>query len=162
MFLNQKVIPLLKEFGEKQKCDWKILYAILYCESEGQGFYRNGAIKSRFEQSWFNRKSKDLKDRTELNAQSTSWGIAQIMGFHFALMGYPDALSMVLDWNDKEKGEQRQVKSFLVFIEKYMKGKLLHAIRGRDFQRIATYYNGKGYKANKYDSKLSSYTTLLS
>lgn len=89
----------------------------------------------------------------ELAYQSTSIGIAQIMGFNCNMVGYSTAKQMFLEFM---KSEESQIKGFFKFIEKRSGGKLLEALREKDFITAARYYNGVGNE-QKYGAKLEKY-----
>lgn len=94
------------------------------------------------------------KTANEIVYKSTSWGAFQIMGFNHKLCGYSSATEMMEAYHSKPKEEQ--IKSFIVFIRRYKKGKVLKALKRKDWQKVAYYYNGSGYKRNNYDNKLAS------
>lgn len=150
--------------------EYASLMAFISVESGGQGFL-NGRIVIQFEPSWFKKKapfapsgkwslnkvenqSKEYEAFNEAflldkNAalQSTSWGLGQIMGFHYARLGYPTVDHMV---NDFKKGEYQQVQGVCKFISS--SAALLKALKEKNWHLVAVYYNGAGYKvlAQKY------------
>ena len=79
---------------------------------------------------------------------STSWGLGQIMGYHYARLGYKTVNAMV---DDFKSSEYKQVIGIAKFIA--TDSRLLKALRERNWHLVATYYNGKYYKelAAKYD-----------
>lgn len=89
----------------------------------------------------------------EAAMKSTSWGMFQIMGFNHKLCGYQDVESFVLAL---KQGEQRQLEAFLIFIGNMKhKGKtLLTWLQQKNWAMFAEGYNGAGYRANQYDTKL--------
>ena len=175
-------IKLIKKLAERDKLDWKIVYAILMCESNtrdnpGSGFWSNGKLKTRFESviydSFIRQKKLYVKNNIlpgldrdwickhsvkQLVLMATSFGIAQIMGWHYPEIGYDTIEDMV---NDYKAGDVRQIYSFFNFINIYRSGKFLkilaNASGGKNFRKIAKYYNGAGYRKNKYHIKLKTY-----
>jgi hypothetical protein len=82
---------------------------------------------------------------------SASYGLFQVMGFHWKLLGYASVQAMV---EDHKSGESRQLMAFCNFI--LANPNLLSALRKRDWAALAKGYNGPGYAVNKYDVKLAS------
>lgn len=91
--------------------------------------------------------------------QSASWGLGQIMGFNFALAGYKSAEAMV---NEFIMDEEYQLKAMIRFVisagldddlralnKAENRVDMLIAARG-----FARGYNGAGFAANKYDTKI--------
>lgn len=145
--------------------DYASLMAFISVESGGLGFV-NGRIVIQFEPAWFRKKApyapsglwrlnkvenqtqeyKAFSEAFRINPtaamQSTSWGLGQIMGFHYKLLGYATVNEMVEDF---KKGKYQQVLG----IAKFIKGTpaLLKALRSKNWHLVAVYYNGAGYKA---------------
>ena len=89
--------------------------------------------------------------------QSASWGAFQIMGFHWKALGFKNVGEMI----DFLKAD---INNHLFLFAKFVKGhsRLLLAFQQKNFQKIAYYYNGSGYRKNKYDQKLANaYTDNL-
>lgn len=80
---------------------------------------------------------------------SCSWGMFQIMGFNFGLAGYDSVGKFVFDMC---KSEKYHIKALTNFIKN--NAPLYRAIKARNFQQIAFYYNGPSYKINNYDVDL--------
>lgn len=81
---------------------------------------------------------------------STSWGLGQIMGFNHAAAGYKSARAMVDDFADDEDNHLEAMIRFIVT------NGLDDEIRRHDWAGFARVYNGAGYKANAYDTKLAA------
>lgn len=79
---------------------------------------------------------------------SASYGLFQIMGFNYHLLGYYDILEFVCDM---KKNEQRQLAAFGEFLKANNLISYLQNHRWADFARR---YNGPGYKKNHYDENL--------
>lgn len=88
----------------------------------------------------------------EIAHESTSFGAFQIMGFNYKVCGYSSASEM----SDKYHANpvEEQIKGFINFCINYKKGKLLKALKDKNFKSIARIYNGKKYKKYKYDKRL--------
>jgi len=93
-------------------------------------------------------KAMDLDQDAAL--QSASWGIGQIMGNNFKVVGFDNINSMI---TDIVKGEDEQLLSMTKFIQK---NKLDSALRSQDWEAFARGYNGKNFKENKYDECLAA------
>ena len=173
--MRPELLNIIVEFAGQQKIDWRILFAILNKESNAIGFHSGGAfIKKRFEPhihkgflkvfkgvalkhpslpglspQWI----RDHKE-AELEMLSTSYGIAQIMGYWYPVLKYRTIYEMIEAWT---ASETLQVRDFCQFCVKYNDLRFLEALRKLDFVSIAKQYNGGGYKKNNYDTDLQKY-----
>lgn len=160
----------LQGLAESIGIEYAALMAFISVESGGQGFI-NGRLVIQFEPAWFRKKApfapsglwstnkvenQDKEYKAFSNAfsldknaamQSTSIGVGQIMGFHYARLGFKTVDEM---WDAFKIGEYQQVKGIVKFIN--TDPKLLKAIKEKNWHLVATYYNGGGYKelAAKY------------
>lgn len=165
-------IKLIKQLAEEIKIDWRIAAAIFLKESSGKGFFNDGTIKTRFEKGIYSGfvkvKSGVAKIHPalpglskefickhsveELEMLSTSYGIAQVMGWHYQItLGYVSVEEMTDYYLESE---DNQIKSFFEFCKKYRDGSFLNALREKNYKKIAQLYNGAGYAINKYDTAL--------
>lgn len=80
--------------------------------------------------------------------ESTSWGMGQVMGAHWAWLGYAsvDALAA-----EARSGARGQLQLMARYIDK---AGLTEALRRRDWAAFARGYNGPGFRSNGYDGKL--------
>jgi hypothetical protein len=171
MDINELRLRLVT-FSDKHRLNPKLLEAILNNESNCQGFKGN-VIKNRFEPAVFNKMYNNAKAgkflffpekycppmnklKDFISVCSTSWGISQVMGYYFHLIGYDNPHTMIASWVNSE---MKQVEDWFVFLENYHNGRFLKALKSGDLQLISKMYNGAGYKANKYDTKLLNYIT---
>lgn len=92
-------------------------------------------------------KAKALNKEAAL--KSASWGLGQVMGFNYNVVGYPDVYSFV---KDMHISEGKQLMAMMSFIKHK---KLDKALRAHDWATFARGYNGLGYRKNKYDTKLA-------
>ena len=83
--------------------------------------------------------------------QSASWGLFQIMGFNYKILGYANIQAFV---NDACKSEATQLNMFVKFLK--ANPSMLSALRSRDWENFAKLYNGPRYKDNHYDTKLKT------
>lgn len=82
--------------------------------------------------------------------ESASWGMFQIMGFHWKNLGYPSIKGYV---ELMQKSEGEHLDAFVKFnhVEN-----LTRFLRAKDWAGFARRYNGPGFKKNKYDEKLAA------
>ncbi|MBI2382335.1 MAG: DUF3380 domain-containing protein [Gammaproteobacteria bacterium] len=83
--------------------------------------------------------------------ESCSWGLFQIMGYHWARVGYGSCAEFVAAM---DLGEPAHLVAFARFVES--DPALLKALRARKWADFAKLYNGPAYKENRYDVKLAS------
>ena len=87
---------------------------------------------------------------------SASWGMFQIMGFHYALCGYKSVSQFVAFMSQTERN---QLIVFCRFIRK--SAGMLPALQAKNWASFARLYNGSGYAENQYDKKLlNAYRTF--
>ena len=164
-------------------CEVAAIQAVAAVESRGGGFDPEGFPKTLFEGHWFYKLTKgkfaashptlcfpkwdkrfygkswkEEKDRLSLamtldrNAamMSASWGMFQIMGFNHGTCGYKTVQQFV---NAMCKDENSQLEAFTQFI---INSNLSDELRDKRWADFARLYNGPGYAANKYDTKLAA------
>jgi hypothetical protein len=80
--------------------------------------------------------------------KAASWGMFQILGSNYGVVGYPSIQSFVdaMHW-----GAGAHLDAFVAFVKS---NKLDVALRNHDWETFARRYNGTGYVANQYDTKL--------
>ena len=88
-------------------------------------------------------------DRTSA-LESASYGLAQIMGFHWKSLGYPTLQSFI---NAMYRDEASQLDAMIRFLKV---NKLDVHLRNLNWASFAKGYNGSAYKVNKYDEKLAA------
>lgn len=81
---------------------------------------------------------------------SASWGMFQVMGYHWERLGY----ASVQDFADAmRQGEAEQLDAFVRFV---LADPALHkALKGQKWAAFASGYNGPAYKEKLYDVKLA-------
>lgn len=84
----------------------------------------------------------------EVAYASASWGLFQIMGYHYAALGYGSVIEFV---GDMQLNEGKQLEAFGKFMEK---NGLVDYLRHRQWAEFAKRYNGADYAKNQYDVKL--------
>ncbi len=95
------------------------------------------------------RLAKAVKIDRDSALESCSWGLFQIMGFHWKALGYPSLQSFI---NDAYKSESKHLDMFVKFI--IANPRIHKAIKEQDWISFAAGYNGPAYKKNNYDTKL--------
>ncbi|MEA2028443.1 MAG: N-acetylmuramidase family protein [Campylobacterota bacterium] len=100
-------------------------------------------------QNQYARLEKAQKIHKDAALESASWGLFQIMGFHWKSLGY----ASVQEFVDKMyESEGEQLMAFVRFIQV---NNLTRFLKVRDWAGFARRYNGPGYKANRYDVKMA-------
>ena len=82
--------------------------------------------------------------------ESTSWGMGQVMGAHWAWLGYASIDALV---EEARSGAFGQLRLMARYIDK---AGLSEALRQRDWATFAQGYNGPAYAKNNYHGKLAS------
>ena len=93
-------------------------------------------------------RAAQLIDRT-CALESASWGAFQIMGYHWKTCGYPSLQAFI----NAQYTDAGQLDAFVRFIK--ADGRLLNALRRKEWATFARIYNGSGYARNKYDTKMA-------
>lgn len=87
---------------------------------------------------------------------SASWGAFQIMGFNWKKCGCASLQDFI---NAIYKSEEEHLRLFVQFI---INRGLADELRDKRWAAFAEQYNGPGYKANRYDTKLeAAYKSFL-
>lgn len=161
-----EIITLARGFHVEPKA----LHAVMLVESSGEGFNADGTIKIQFEPTWFRKYTgvvvangvglqheeyeafqKAFSINSDAALKSTSWGLAQLMGFNFKQAGYSSPEEMVADFKEEEIN---QVKGMLNFISADYA--MFKALQLKDWAGFAKHYNGPLYKDFKYDTRLAA------
>jgi hypothetical protein len=92
----------------------------------------------------------------EVANQSASWGIGQTMGFLYSELGFPSACAMVDHFTGNLAG---QIDGMI----RELKNKhLIEPLNRHAWAIVARGYNGSGYAANQYDTRLAAAYTRWS
>jgi len=83
--------------------------------------------------------------------ESASWGLFQIMGYHWKALGYPSLQAFI---NAMYRNEAAHLDAFVRFVK--LDPALHQAIRDLDWATVARLYNGPAYAQNNYDTKLAA------
>lgn len=167
-------------YAARLGCKIKQLGAVAKVESAGGGFDKSGKPKILFERHWFHRLTGGKwspatfsnSDRggygesswMKLSAacacdpdaafSSASWGKFQVMGGHWAKLGYPSAYAMA--WTTVQS-EADHYEMLVRYIEAFGMKDELQALSDdpEDCRAFAKGYNGSSYAANDYHEKLA-------
>lgn len=81
--------------------------------------------------------------------ESCSWGLFQIMGYHWKTLGYKNLQAFI---NDAYKSEGKHLDMFVKFVLAHPR--INAALKALDWEAFARGYNGPAYKRNRYDTRL--------
>lgn len=115
---------------------------ILY-EKWTKKFYLGGQAEHK-------RLAKAIKINREAALASASWGRYQVMGNNWKDLGYKSIQDFI---NAMYKDEVAHLDSFVRFVKA---NKLVVPLRTKNWAVFASVYNGSGYKANAYDTKMAN------
>ena len=82
--------------------------------------------------------------------ESASWGIGQVMGYHWKSLGYPSLQAFI---NAMYKDDASQLDAMCRYIRV---NNLVNALKNKDWKSFARGYNGTAYAKNSYDVKLGN------
>jgi len=80
---------------------------------------------------------------------STSWGMGQVMGSNYKMVGCDSVQEMVEEARSGEAGQLRQMAAFI------KSAGLIDELASLNWAAFAKGYNGPGYAQNRYDEKLA-------
>lgn len=186
------IVAAAKKYGLEPAA----IAAVRQVESGGPGFAADGKIIIQFEPRWFERffngfeiangvsnqavewaafnaawKIPGLDKATKRTAQTaamlaTSIGAFQIMGFHFARLGFKTVGAF---WDYCKAGEANQLDCLMrfiatdtpyIFAAKYggdgKRYTMASALKARNFGAFAFRYNGALWQGNNYGAKMSA------
>lgn len=116
------------------QANWSDVY------NQSAGGYSGGAKE-------YDRMAKAAKLDLPSAQCSASWGLFQIMGYQYAILGYPNVAAYVAD---AQTSETLHLQQFVKFI--LADAHLLGCLRTRDWHGFAVGYNGQGQQG--YDTRL--------
>ena len=87
----------------------------------------------------------------ECALNSASWGLFQIMGYHWRALGYATQQTFI---NAMYKDEGAHLFAFCRFIK--INPSLHVALKNRNWTAFARGYNGPAYAKNQYDTKMAA------
>lgn len=164
-------------------CSVAAVKAVAEVESVGDGFLASGEVKILFEAHVFDRLTGGKYRRSHPNIssarwnrslygpggqhqhrrlqqavaldrdaalQSASWGMFQVMGFNWKVCGYKSLQAFI---NDVSASAAGQLRAFVGYVK--ARG-LADELQRLDWPGFAYGYNGTGYAANHYDTKMAA------
>jgi hypothetical protein len=84
----------------------------------------------------------------EAALMSASWGVGQVMGYHWEALGYSSLQHFI---NCMYHSEAKQLEAMIRYIKV---NNLIDELQRHDWAGFARGYNGRAYKKNNYDEKL--------
>ncbi len=91
----------------------------------------------------------DSEELRNVALMSCSWGLGQVMGYHWQKLGYES----IDDFVDKmNESEEQQLEAMIRFLEV---NNLIDFLNNQNWSAFALRYNGKAYRKNRYDTKLA-------
>lgn len=154
------------------------IWTVLLVETSGFGYLQDRRPRILFERHYFHRLTNGAYDATAADIsnpdaggyaggsaeydrlqramllnesaalQSASWGIGQIMGENFPMLGYNSVQEMVSDFVQTEAAQLLGMARFI------QSKKLTQALQQQRWADFARGYNGPAYQKNQYDVKL--------
>lgn len=82
--------------------------------------------------------------------QSASWGLGQVMGMHFADLGFASIDAMITAMC---ASEDQQLAASVAFI---VNNRLAGFLQNQDWTSYALHYNGSNFAKNRYDTRLAA------
>lgn len=133
------------QFGElttpKHRFDHE--YPTLSTGSWDRSLYQGGARE-------YDRLAQAMRLDRQAALMACSWGMFQIMGFNYRIVGYPSVDKFVAAMC---RSEGDQLWAFVTFVQK--RGGLEAALRRHNWAGFALRYNGSGFRANRYDTRMA-------
>lgn len=93
-------------------------------------------------------KAMEINETAALKA--ASWGLGQILGENYKAAGYDSPQDMVADFMEDEETHLNAMVSFLIV------KKIAADLKAHRWADVARKYNGAGYKANSYDTRMAA------
>lgn len=157
------------------------IWAVLTVETRGFGFLPDRRPQILFERHIFSRrtdgkfdaKNPDISNRKpggyaggadeyprlekamkldeDAALRSASWGLPQVMGFNFRVVGFESVNEMVSAFVESEDRQLDALSRFIMATPKCRIG-----IQRRDWGTFAAAYNGPDFRKNDYDNRLAA------
>jgi hypothetical protein len=99
----------------------------------------------------YDRLEEAMRLDEEATLKSASWGLAQMMGFNFALAGYDSVRDMINAFVDNEDAHLESMGNFILARSNCRRG-----IQRQDWATFAACYNGPNFRINDYDNRLAA------
>jgi peptidoglycan hydrolase-like protein with peptidoglycan-binding domain len=108
------------------------------------------AIRKYYRGDQYARLEKARTINEDAALESASWGLFQILGYHWKSLGYASIQEFV---ERMHKSEGEHLQAFARFLKA---NDLVKYLKALDWAKFARGYNGPAYKQNKYDEKLAA------
>lgn len=176
-----------EEIAARLNCEWQAVAAVAEVESGPLGgFGQDGRPIILFERHLFSRKTNSQYDASHPNVsnrtpggyprsqaerwaqleqayaldpeaalQSASYGRFQVLGQNYTNLSLPNAHAYV---SKLARSEKDQLEAFEGFVRA---NGLVDELQRKDWTGFASRYNGPGYAANQYDTKMAEAYTRL-
>jgi len=82
--------------------------------------------------------------------EAASWGLFQIMGYHYKILGYGSALGMA---EGLRNSVEENIRAFGAIVKDM---NLVETLKAKEWEKFARVYNGPGYKLNNYHIKMQN------
>lgn len=131
-----------RELGSLSAAKLQPSHPGIFSKSWNRGLYKGGEKEvDRLREAW------EISPKAA--SASASYGAFQICGFNYKTCGYNSSLEF---FGKQWTGEKEQLMAFVKFIK--LSG-IAPYLKNHNWAEVARRYNGAGYKANKYDTKLA-------
>lgn len=90
----------------------------------------------------------------EAALKSASWGLFQIMGFNYSMVGFDNVDAFVKAEYESEKEHLKAFINFITYKNNAQAKATIEFLREKDWKSFAARYNGPRYAENQYDRKL--------
>ena len=110
----------------------------------------NESTRKYYKADQYARLKKARKIHAAAAMESASWGLFQVMGYHWQALGYKSARKFV---KKMRKNEGEHLKAFAAYLKA---NDLVKHLQDLNWAKFAEGYNGSGYKENHYDTKMAS------
>ncbi len=132
------------ELAKKLDIDANTIKAVIAVESSGN------PRATRFEPHIYSRALNGEYGLGDPKKLATSHGLFQIMGFNYEAAGFGSVEEMVTTMQTSEG----QLKAFGNFV--LNNPKIHRALKNKNWEQFARYYNGPKYYQNRYDTKIAA------
>lgn len=140
---------LKAEAGPGDAVHYSLLYpSIVNKEPGGYATGPNAAARAAGE---WDRLDRAIQIHRPSALESASWGMFQIMGFHWKTLGLQSPQQLV---NLAYQSEGAQLELFVKFVQ--ANPGMWRALKAQDWAAFARAYNGPNYRINQYDTKLAN------
>ncbi|HEY0203825.1 MAG TPA: N-acetylmuramidase domain-containing protein [Acetobacteraceae bacterium] len=138
-----RILCEAKRFGDGTGHRWDATYPNISSRVNNYKLYAGGAAE-------YDRLAQMVNLNRPVGLESASWGLFQVMGSNWKLLGFESIEAFV---TAMAASEAAQLAVFATFCERNY---LVQPLRDRDWPRFSRGYNGENYALNHYDTRLQS------